>query len=45
MYWNPTSFMHCGACGVETAASDRGYSKADVTTAFSVVGVNCALCR
>ena len=45
MYWNPTSTMHCGACGVETAASDRGYSKADVTAAFSVVGVNCALCR
>ena len=42
MYWNPTSTMHCGGCGVETAASDRGYSKAD---AFSVVSVNCALCR
>ena len=45
MYWNPTSTMHCGACGVEAAAADRGYNKDDVTAAFKVVGVQCALCR
>jgi len=44
MYWNPTSTMHCGACGVETAAEDRGYRKSDVTAAFSVVGVSCGKC-
>ena len=45
MYWTPTSTMHCGACGVETAAANRGYSKADVTAAFDVVGISCAKCR
>jgi len=45
MYWHRTSTMHCGACGVEAAAADKGLSKADVTAAFNVVGVSCSLCR
>ncbi|XP_067931751.1 virulence metalloprotease-like isoform X1 [Watersipora subatra] len=44
-YWNPTSTMHCGACGVESAAADRGYNVHDVTAAFQVVGVSCGKCR
>ena len=44
LYWNPTSTFHCGACGVETAAEDKGYNKSDVTAAFKVVGVACNKC-
>jgi len=40
-YWTASSTFNQGACGVETAAQDLGYSKADVTAAFSVVGVTC----
>ncbi len=41
-YWTPSSTYNSGACGVETAATDLGYSKADVTAALAVVGVSCA---
>ncbi|WP_449446328.1 M4 family metallopeptidase [Thermomonas brevis] len=40
-YWTASSTFNQGACGVETAAQDLGYSKADVTSAFSAVGVTC----
>ena len=40
-YWTPSSTFNSGACGVETAAQDLGYNKADVTAAFTVVGVSC----
>ncbi len=41
-YWTSSSTFNQGACGVETAATDLGFSKADVTSAFSAVGVACA---
>jgi len=41
LYWSAISTFNAGACGVETAASDLGYSSNDVTTAFSAVGVSC----
>ncbi len=41
-YWVPDSDFDQGACGVETAAEDLGYNKADGTAAFNVVGVSCA---
>ena len=41
-YWTSSSTFNQGACGVETAAADLGFSKADVTAAFSSVGVACA---
>ena len=44
-YWNPTSSFDCGACGVESAAKDRGYNPNDIRAAFSVVGVSCSRCR
>ncbi len=40
-YWTASSTFNQGACGVETAATDLGYTKADVTAAFNVVGVSC----
>ncbi|MGO1069064.1 M4 family metallopeptidase [Lysobacter sp. CA199] len=40
-YWTPSTDFNNGACGVETAATDLGFAKADVTAAFSVVGVTC----
>lgn len=42
LYWTSGSTFNQGACGVETAAVNRGFSKADVTAAFSSVGVSCA---
>lgn len=42
LYWTPSSTFNTGACGVETAATDLGYVKADVTAAFATVGVSCA---
>jgi pseudolysin/vibriolysin len=42
LYWTPSSTFNTGACGVETAATDLGYTKADVTAAFTLVGVSCA---
>jgi|SRR5690242_784210 len=41
LYWGPSETFDSGACGVETAASDRGYPEADVTAAFAAVGVSC----
>jgi len=40
-YWTASSTFNSGACGVQTAAQDLGYSVADVTAAFSAVGVTC----
>lgn len=40
-YWTASSTFNQGACGVETAATDMGYTKADVTAAFNAVGVSC----
>ncbi|MFT3896826.1 MAG: M4 family metallopeptidase [Thermomonas sp.] len=41
-YWTASSTYNQGACGVETAANDLGYAKADVTAAFTAVGVSCS---
>ncbi len=41
LYWTPSSTFVSGACGVETAAQDLGFTKADVTAAFASVGVSC----
>lgn len=41
-YWTASSTFNQGACGVETAATDLGYTKADVTSAFTTVGVSCS---
>src|SRR3546814_648547 len=40
-YWTPSTNFYDGACGVETAAEDLGYAKADVTAAFAGVDVEC----
>lgn len=40
-YWTATSTFNSGACGVESAATDLGYNKNDVITAFTGVGVTC----
>jgi pseudolysin/vibriolysin len=40
-YWTATSTFNSGACGVEQAAIDLGYSASDVATAFNGVGVTC----
>jgi len=42
LYWTASSTFNSGACGVETAATDLGLNKADVTAAFTAVGVSCA---
>jgi Zn-dependent metalloprotease len=42
LYWTASSTFNQGACGVENAATNRGYTKADVTAAFQAVGVSCA---
>ena len=42
LYWTASSTFHQGACGAETAATDLGFVKADVTAAFTSVGVSCA---
>jgi Zn-dependent metalloprotease len=39
LYWTANSTFNQGACGVEKAAINRGYAVADVTAAFSSVGV------
>lgn len=41
LYWTASSSFNQGACGVQTAAQDLGLNVADVTAAFSVVGVSC----
>ncbi|MFC5578960.1 M4 family metallopeptidase [Lysobacter niabensis] len=40
-YWTSSTNFNQGACGVETAAQDLGLNKADVTAAFTTVGVSC----
>ncbi|MFZ6817262.1 M4 family metallopeptidase [Undibacterium sp. Ji22W] len=40
LYWTANSTFNQGACGVEKAAINRGYTVADVTAAFASVGVN-----
>jgi pseudolysin len=42
LYWTANSTFNQGACGVEKAATNRGYVVADVTAAFSAVGVSCS---
>ena len=42
LYWTASSTFNQGACGTETAATDLGFTKADVTAAFTSVGVSCA---
>jgi vibriolysin len=42
LYWTASSTFNQGACGVETATTDLGFTKADVTAAFTSVGVSCA---
>jgi pseudolysin/vibriolysin len=42
LYWTANSTFNQGACGVQNAAANRGYVVADVTAAFSKVGVTCA---
>jgi hypothetical protein len=41
-YWTATTNYNTGACGVESAATDLGYSSGDVATAFTQVGVTCS---
>ncbi len=40
-YWTATATFNSGACGVESAATNLGYSASNVITAFSGVGVTC----
>jgi len=40
-YWAPSTNFNQGACGVQTAATDLGFAVADVTAAFTSVGVTC----
>jgi hypothetical protein len=40
-YWTSSTNFNQGACGAETAATDLGFTKADVTAAFTSVGVSC----
>jgi Zn-dependent metalloprotease len=40
-YWTSSITYNQGACGVQSAAADLGFSVADVTAAFNVVGVSC----
>lgn len=42
LYWGPEETFDSGACGVEQAAVDRSYAKADVVAAFTAVGVTCS---
>ena len=42
LYWTASSTFNQAACGTETAAQDLGFTKADVTAAFTSVGVSCA---
>ena len=41
-YWVASTTFNQGACGAETAATDLGYTVADVTAAFTSVGVSCS---
>jgi len=41
LYWTPDVGFNEGACGVQTATSDKGWNVADVTAAFNAVNVHC----
>lgn len=41
LYWTSSATFNSGACGVESAADDLGYSSSDVTAAFTAVDVTC----
>jgi len=41
LYWTPSTDFYTGVCGVQTAATNLGYTVADVTSAFSAVGLTC----
>lgn len=41
LYWSPSTDFNQGACGVQTAAQDYGFSVSDVVSAFASVGVSC----
>jgi vibriolysin len=42
LYWTASTNFNQGACGVQTASTDLGFATADVTAAFTSVGVSCA---
>ena len=41
LYWTASTNFNQGACGVQTATTDLGFTVADVTAAFTAVGVSC----
>ena len=41
LYWTENETFNNGSCGVMKGAQSRGYSVADVISAFQVVGVTC----
>ena len=41
LYWTSSATFNSGACGVESAADDLGYSSSDVVAAFNAVDVAC----
>lgn len=41
LYWNANTDFDEGACGVQDAANDLGYSVSDVRSSFAAVGVSC----
>ncbi len=41
LYWTPSTDFNQGACGVQAAAQDYGFSVSDVSSAFAAVGVSC----
>ena len=41
LYWTASTNFNQGACGVQTAATDLGFTVAEVTAAFTSVGVSC----
>ncbi|MFT4923928.1 MAG: vibriolysin [Phenylobacterium sp.] len=43
-YWTANSTFDEGACGVWSAAGDKGYNQADVAAAFTAVGVSTSAC-
>jgi hypothetical protein len=43
LYWADDSSFNQAACGADLAASDLGYSTADVASALSAVGVSCGV--
>jgi len=44
LYWTASTTYASGACGVMTAATDLGLSTANVSSAFSSVGVSTSSC-